>query len=565
MKKWEIESKFKIKNSKLRIEDIIKILLQNRNIKTKKEVDSFLNPKLENITIQAVKINTIQLKKALIRIREAIKKKEKIVVFGDYDVDGICGTAILWETLNALGADVLPYIPSRFEEGYGLSETGIKNLKSQMPNLKLIITVDNGIVANEAVDFANKQGIDVIVTDHHVPSQKLPRALAIVHTTLLCGAGVAYLLAKEISNFKFQISNDPKIQNTKYKILDTHLELVVLATIADLVPLTGANRVLVYFGLRKLRETKRPGLLALIQKAGIKKEAVGTYEIGHMLAPRLNAMGRLASAMDSLRLICTSDKQRAEKLAELLNRTNLERQQITQEALSHAKNKAEEKGIKNLLFIADESYQQGIVGLVAGRMVEEYYLPSIIIAKGEKYSRASARSVKGFNIVEFLRSASDLLVDVGGHPMAAGFTVETAKLELLEKKLYENARKLLKKEHLERVLRIDCELDSSLINGETYAEIQKLAPFGMGNPEPTFLTKNLTISDVRIVGKDGKHLKLKFQIPNSKFQIGGIAFGIGDTHKLEIGDKVDVVYTLENNNWNGYKNIELKVKDLRKT
>ena len=337
-----------------------------------------------------------------------------------------------------------------------------------------------------------------------------------------------------------------------------------MATIADLVPLTGANRIFVYFGLQKLRETKRPGLLALIQKAGIKKEAIDTYKIGHMLAPRLNAMGRLASAMDSLRLICTNNQQKAEKLAELLNRTNLERQQITQEALIHAKSKAEEKGIKNLLFIADESFQQGIVGLVAGRMVEEYYLPSIIISKGRRYSKASARSVKGFNIIEFLRSASDLLVDVGGHPMAAGFTVETAKLELLEKKLYENARKLLKKEHLERVLRIDCELDPSFINYDTYLEIQKLAPFGMANPEPIFLTRSLVVQNLRTVGNDGKHLKLQFRVQNSEFRIGGIAFGIGNNHKLKIGDKVDVVYTMEENAWNGYKNIELKIRDLRK-
>ena len=217
-----------------------------------------------------------------------------------------------------------------------------------------------------------------------------------------------------------------------------------------------------------------------------------------------------------------------------------------------------------MLFIADESYQQGIVGLVAGRMVEEYYLPSIIISKGEKYSRASARSVKGFNIIEFLRSASDLLVDVGGHPMAAGFTVETAKLDLLEKKLFENAKKLLKTEHLERVLRIDLELDHLLINDETYSQIQKLEPFGMANPEPTFLTKNLIISNIKIVGKDGKHLKFQFIVQDSKFKIGGIAFGIGEKNKLKIGDKVDVVYTIEENAWNGYKNIELKIRDLIK-
>jgi len=598
MKKWQIESEFRIKNQELRIQDLIKILLKNRGIKTKVEAEKFLYPKLSEVTPQAVKINAVQLKKALQRIQKAIKNKEKIIVFGDYDVDGICGTAILWETLNSLGANVLPYIPSRFEEGYGLSEKGIENLL-QKGKVDLIITVDNGIVANEAVDFANKNKIDVIITDHHAPAKKLPNASAIVHTTMLCGTGVAWLLSQEInknsavSSRQSRFSGDARqalTQNSKQvrslseslsqkletkdltafnsprselSSCDPHLELVVLATIADLVPLTGANRVLVYYGLKKLRETKRVGLLALIDKTGIVKEEIGTYEIGHVLAPRLNAMGRLASAMDSLRLICTSDKKKAENLAELLNQTNLERQQFTQQALSHAKNKVEKEGLKSLIFIADESYQQGIVGLVAGRMVEEFYLPSIIISKGKKYSKASARSIKGFNIVEFLRIASDLLVDIGGHPMAAGFTVENSKLEALEKKLYESAQKLLTKEHLERILRIDCELNPSLINYETYIQIQQLAPFGMVNPEPTFLTKNLIISDIRTVGKDGKHLKLRFKIQDSGVMINGIAFGMGEESKFKIGDKVDVVYTLTNNSWGDRQNVELKIKDIK--
>jgi len=539
MKKWQVENTAKAK-------DLVSILLENRGIKTMKARKSFLHPNLAQVSTQAVKINKLQLKKALARIKKAIKNKEKIIVFGDYDVDGICGTAILWETLNALDADVMPYIPSRFEEGYGLSETGINNLTTKYDNCALIITVDNGIVANDAVNFAKKNKIDVIITDHHVPTKKLPNALAVVHTTLLCGTGVAWLLSQKLK------------ENN-----DNHLELVALATIADLVPLTGANRILVYYGLHKLRETKRVGLLALINKAGIVKEEIGTYEIGHMLAPRLNAMGRLASAMDSLRLICTSDKKRAENLAELLNQTNLERQQFTQEALSHAKNKVEKEGLKSLIFIADESYQQGIVGLVAGRMVEEFYLPSIIISKGKTHSKASARSIRGFNIVEFLRSASDLLVDIGGHPMAAGFTVETDKIELLEKRLYESARKLLSKGTLERVLRIDCEIDPAAINYETYSLVQTLAPFGMANPEPTFLTKKLTVADIRAVGKEGKHLKIRLRAKNSGVMINSIAFGMGDKNELKIGDNVDVVYTLESNNWGDNKNIELKIKDLR--
>ena len=296
MKKWQVESE--IKNG-----DIISVLLKNRGITTKKEIEDFLHPKLINVTTESVKINGAQLKKALTRIKKAIKENQKIIVFGDYDVDGICASAILWETLNSLHANALPYIPSRFDEGYGLSKEGIDNLL-KTGGIDLIITVDNGIVANDAVDYANKNGIDVIITDHHVPTEKLPKALAIVHTTLLCGTGVAYLLSQSLKT-----GNE-----------NSHLELVVLATIADLVPLTGANRILVYFGLQKLKETKRPGLLALMNKAGIKKEEMDTYKIGHMIAPRLNAMGRLASAMDSLRLICTNNKQKAEDLAETLNR-----------------------------------------------------------------------------------------------------------------------------------------------------------------------------------------------------------------------------------------------------
>jgi len=292
MKKWQIENQTKVK-------DLVKVLLENRGIKTKAEIERFLNPKLAEVTPKAVKINAPQLKKALSRIKKAIKAKEKIIVFGDYDVDGICGTAILWETLNALGANVLPYIPSRFEEGYGLSEIGIKNLKTKYSDCSLIITVDNGIVANDAVDFAKKNKIDVIITDHHVPAKKLPKALAIVHTTLLCGTGVAWLLAQKLRGpvgslplasahsrlTDLRAVGSPSSATTPS---DNHLELVALATIADLVPLTGANRVLVYYGLQRLRETKRVGLLALINKAGIVKKEIGTYEIGHMLAPRLS-------------------------------------------------------------------------------------------------------------------------------------------------------------------------------------------------------------------------------------------------------------------------------------
>ena len=312
-KSWNVLNKSQIKNGK----NLIKVLLKNREIKTVKEKKEFLYPKLKKVTVKSVGIDSKNLKKAISRIKLAIENKEQIVVFGDYDVDGICGSAILWEILNSLGAKVMPYIPHRIDEGYGLSSKGISNVKLQISNVKLIITVDNGIVANKAVYFANEQGIDVIITDHHVPSKSLPKAFSIVHTTKLCGAGVAYLLAQELK------INPSTNSGEKLKIgEDKHLELVALATVADLVPLKGANRTLLKFGLKELSETKRVGLLELLKEAALKKESLGVYEIGHMIAPRLNAMGRLEYAMDSLRLICTTNQKRAGELARLLGSTN---------------------------------------------------------------------------------------------------------------------------------------------------------------------------------------------------------------------------------------------------
>lgn len=549
MKKWKVENTLDLSNSKDTNKKIISLLLENRNIRTKNQIESFLNPKLSDISLQKLKLDKKNVENSIKRIKKAIKNNEKIIVFGDYDVDGICGSAILWETLNSLKANVMPYIPSRFDEGYGLSKEGITNLTSK-EKIDLIITVDNGIVANSAIDFANEKGIDVIITDHHVATKKLPNAFSIIHTTLLCGAGVAYIFSKELLRQKIEKDDD-------------HLSLVALATIADLVPLIDANRAFVKYGLAVLSKTKRPGLLALIQKSKIRKEEIGVYEVGHIIAPRLNAMGRLSSAMDSLRLICTTNSSRASDLSNMLSQTNLERQQLTVEVIESAKIKVSKKKLKNLIFIADKSYQQGIIGLVAGRLVEEYYLPSIVISKGEILSKASARSVKGFNIIEFLRTASDLLVDVGGHPMAAGFTVETSKLELLEKKLFENAAKLIKKEHLERTLRIDTILPLEFVNVNLYNEIEKLSPFGMANPEPIFLAKGLTIETIRFVGNGSKHLKLRVKEDIKGFVFDAIAFGIGDSHELNVGDKIDMVYSIDENFWNGNKNLQLRVKDIR--
>lgn len=569
MKKWEIQQELKSQNAKVKVDDLINLLLQNRGITNEKDKEHFLHPDLSEVTPKNVGIDTKQLQKTIQRITTAIEKQEQIVVFGDYDVDGITGTAILWETLHALGAKATPYIPNRIEEGYGLSTKGLENLLSQLATINLVITVDNGIVAHEAVAFANEHNIDVIITDHHTADAKIPEAFALVHTTKLCGAGVAYLLSKELRK---TLPNHPLSgrrpadsapdKGRLGRVEDTHLELATLGTVADLVPLTGANRAIVKHGLKNVCHSKRPGLQALFKQAGIIKDEFATYEIGYIIAPRLNAAGRIENAMDSLRLLCTNNKQRAEMLAEQLELTNKERQQIMKQMTQHASLsvKAAEK-LKHILIIAHETYPQGVIGLVAGKLVEEYYRPAIVIAIGKTHSKASARSIHGFNIIEFLRSHSTLFVNVGGHPMAAGFTVETEKIVLLQQTLEQTAAQLLTEKHFTRSLKIDCELPFEFITKTLYKELKQLAPFGMGNPEPVFATRGVTIENFKVIGREGNHLRLQLQQGEQSFE--AIAFGMGELARdLKMGNTIDVAYTIDENTWNGNTKLQLKVKDI---
>jgi single-stranded-DNA-specific exonuclease len=551
MKRWETLDNFQFSYSNFQIDKLLDILLANRGITTKKDKEVFLNPNLEAVTAKLVGIDDKQLQKALKRIKKAIDGKEQIVVFGDYDVDGITGSAILWETLHELGAKVVPYIPHRIDEGYGLSIKGITNLKEQIENIGLIITTDNGIVASKAVDFANEQKIDVIITDHHTTGEKLPDAYAIVHTTNLCGAGVAYILSKEIRS----------LFGTKEE-KDVHLELAALGTVADLVPLTDASRAIVKHGLPLLCKTKRVGLIELYKQAGLEKDVFSVYEIGYVIAPRLNAAGRIESAMDSLRLLCTKSKSRAEILAEQLELTNRERQMVMKKAADHAKEVVHQKeALKNVLVVAHEEYPPGVIGLVAGKLVEEFYRPSIVLSIGETHSKASARSISGFNIIEFLRTASAHLVDVGGHPMAAGFTIETKNLTILQEFLEGSVDTFITAELLTRVLKIDCDLPLGILDQSLYKAIQYLSPFGMGNPEPVFASRGVTVENMRLLGKENTHLKLWLKADGKSFE--AIAFGMGSlASDLQTGSKIDVAYTLDENTWNGNTKLQLKVKDI---
>jgi single-stranded-DNA-specific exonuclease len=575
MKNWNILGKWQMASGKWQINDLLNLLLENRGIKTKKDKEEFLNPKIENITIDNVGIDKKQLIKAIKRIEKAVASNEQIIVFGDYDVDGITGAAILWETLHKIYKNVLPYLPHRENEGYGLSKISIDNLLNQHPAIKLIITVDNGIVAHDAVEYANSKGIHVIITDHHVTTGTPPKAYALIHTTKLCGAGVAYLLAKEIKNQK------SKIKNSEEK--DSHLELAALGTIADLVPLTGANRAIVKHGLIKLSQTKRPGLIALFKEAGIENKDLTPYEAGYIIAPRLNAAGRIDTAMDSLRLVCTKDPIRAKDLASKLELTNRERQLILKEAVLHASSHVQKlmTNDQKLIFVANEKYQQGVIGLIAGKLVEEFYRPAIVLSIGETHTKASARSISGFNMIEFLRSHTDHFVNVGGHPMAAGFTVETSKLTVIQKMLDGSAKELLTEDMLKRTLKIDCELPFPCINTSLHKTLQALAPFGMGNPEPTFASRTVEVKNFKLLGKDRNHLKLELrsnppagEAGNQEVSIDAIGFGMGEfAARLKPGSKIDIAYTIDNNEWlarrsfsegeNGDTKLQLKLKNIK--
>ena len=550
----KIKSKIKDTDLKKRRDKIISAILINRGIKTKADQKDFLNPiDPEKIKPEDVGINKVQLKKAVTRIKKAIKNKELIYIYGDYDADGITSTAVLWESLHALKAKVMPYIPGRGDTIRGLSPDGIDQILSDKDGpCQLIITVDNGISAFKGSEYAAKKGIDVIITDHHQPKVKnkkpyYPKVVSVVHTTKLAGVGVSWFLAREL------------------KDLETSLELVAIGTIADMVPLTKANRSLVKFGLESLKQSKRIGLNALASVSKIELPTIATYQIGYMIGPRLNAMARLEHALDSLRLLCTTSLEKANKLANNLNQTNLERQDKTMKMYFHANNQIIEhnQSKKKLNFVQHQSYHEGIVGLVASRLVEKYYKPAFVVSMGETFSKASARSIKGFNVLKAIRSMEDIILEHGGHQMAAGFTVKNVNLPEVQKRLEDLAEKELTKDQLTPTINIDCQLNLSDINWELFEELEKLEPSGFGNKPPLFISKKVELVDFRTVGQDQKHLKLTLQGLSLQDNLPAIAFNLGaKATKLKSGQKIDIIYTIDKNEWNGNKTLQLKIKSI---
>ncbi|MBM3282812.1 single-stranded-DNA-specific exonuclease RecJ [Candidatus Gottesmanbacteria bacterium] len=607
MKKWLILGKYKKDNRKqLTEKEVMQILLKNRGLTKKKEINEFLDPSLDQLTAENLGIRIKELNKAVERIKQAIDNKESVVVYTDYDADGLCGGAIVWESLYYLLAKVMPYVPHRQKEGYGLSKHGIDFVKKTYQT-RLIITVDHGISAADQIDYAKKIGIETIIIDHHILPSKQPNAAAVIHTTKLAAGGIAwffsnYLLSKfsvhsslkftpvepfshprggpTSSAVAFTSSGEGRMDSPGVYLSIRNLDLAAMATIADLVPLTGANRAIVKHGLDQLNKTKRIGLNALISEAGLKKGKIGVYEVGYMLIPRINAVGRLTNALDALRLICTRDDSRAIKLARILSLINRERQILMEETTAHAisnvqyqilNNRKNQKSEK-LIFISHKSYKEGIIGLVAGKLVEQFGRPAIVVSQGREYSKASARSINGFNIVQAIRQVSYLLEDVGGHPMAAGFTLATNKIEKIKRRLTQIANTSITEKNLEKVIKIDLEINLSEVSLELYSKIQELAPFGVANPQPVFASRKVRVVRVSSIGKKQKHIKLLLRqdtdhiTDNGNKLIDAIGFGMGDYYdRLSSGTLIDVAFVIDRDEWNNDCRLQLKLKDVKFT
>jgi single-stranded-DNA-specific exonuclease len=457
-------------------------------------------------------------------------------LYGDYDVDGVCATAILWETLHPLSSQIKPFIPHREKDGYGLSQSGIDACLSQ--GAKLIITLDNGIVAHEQIAYCRQQGCDVVIIDHHTISDNLPDANFVLHSTSCSAAGLAWFFSRDF----IQLSHLSPASSD-------HLSLAAMATICDLVPLLGTNRSLVAHGLTELRSTTRPGLQALFKLAGIEQTTIDPYHVGYIIGPRLNAMGRLEHAMDSLRLLCTPNPVQAAELANLLHATNLTRQSETESAISHATSL---NPTGDVLVVASETYHPGVIGLVAAKLTEKFYRPSIAISIGPVVSKGSARSISGFNITDHIRQFSSQLVNVGGHAMAAGFTIDN---KFLTEFIAHISQASIDPNLFIRPTRVDMELPLDSVTLDLYYRLAELAPFGLGNPTPTFSTSGVSMTDPRRIGQDGKHLK--FRAGELEAIYFNAPLGIEQPTS-----NISIIYSLTLNTFNGKTSLQLNIKSI---
>lgn len=543
-------------------------LLFNRGLTTQKQIDGFLTPDYGQDVLDPFLFPDMD--KAVARIYQAVENKEKIVIHGDYDADGVTSSTVVANVLKTLGADFEVYIPHREKEGYGLSEKTIKLLAKK--KIKLIITVDCAISNAPEIDLANQKGIDVIVTDHHAEPLKLPAAYAIINPKVkicnypfheLAGVGVAYKLAQAI------VLRDKKgVFPAGYE--KWLLDLVAIGTVTDVMPLLGENRTLVKYGLVVLNKTRRVGLKQLAQKAGIwpvtETELMNSENIGYVLGPRLNAAGRMDHANSAYELLITDNQAEAQKLVDDLEKNNRQRQKVTEKIMDEVKKEVTDIDKQLLILAEGKNWPLGIIGLTAGKIKDEYNRPILIITKTLTKIAGSGRSIPEFNMIAALSKVADCFKVYGGHPGAAGFTLKGKKyLEDFKKRITEIAKKELTGQDLSVKLEIEGELKLEDLNWDLFEQIEKFEPFGMANPKPVFLVKNLRVENVRTVGGDNKHLKLFLKHDNMVKSFEAIGFGMGDLiSEIKYEDLVDIVCEINLNEFNGTRKLELRLVDVKK-
>jgi len=540
---------------KLGISSITAQVLINRNITTMNEAEAFLKCSFELLN------NPHLLKgldRAVPRIREAIAKKERIMIYGDYDVDGICAVVLLVSLLKKLSAKVSHYIPNRLEEGYGLNKAAVKAAKKQ--KISLIVTVDCGTGACKEVTYANRLGIDVIITDHHEITGGLPKAFAVINPLQhgcpypfkhLAGVGLAYKLAEALAE-------DSPIRIAEY------LDLVALGSVADIVPQIGENRILTRYGLKELNRTNSTGLKALIKVSGLSGRQILSGHIGYILGPRINASGRMGSPELSVKLLLTDDDREAEELARILDKENRFRQRLESKILQDALAKVEKEvdfKRENVIVLSSRDWHRGVIGIVASRLTERFYRPAVLIAVSKGLGRGSGRSIADFNLFDAVKKCKAHLENFGGHEGACGLTIAEKKIRPFREAFNRAASSMLSDDTLKPKIAIDMEIPLHLLSSKLIYEIEALSPFGPWNPKPLFSTRNLQLRhSPKRIGKSG----FKLWVTDQKLTCEAVSFRMADSHLPGLGPGgVDIAYFPELNNWRGMSSIQLNIHDIR--
>ncbi|MDN3511876.1 MAG: single-stranded-DNA-specific exonuclease RecJ [Candidatus Jettenia sp. CY-1] len=554
--------------SKLKISHLLAQVLINRGILDITSARNFLQPQIAGLGDPSLLHG---MEEASIRINKAVSKGEKIVIYGDYDVDGLTATAVMYRCLKLLGAQVRYYIPERLEEGYGLNADAIKRLKED--GADVILTVDCGINACREADIARAYGIDLIITDHHQPGQEIPNAFAVINPKLepspgvfkdLSGVGIAFKLAWAIGQY---FSPLKKVSPEFKDFLLSAIGLVSLGTIADVVPLVGENRILTKYGLSALQYTEIPGLRALLDIADLSHTNLDVFHVGYRLGPRLNAPGRISNAGIVVEMLTTACKERAIEIANFLEQENKRRQDIQVDIMVSARNKVINEinlDETSAIVLADQAWHPGVIGIIASKIVEEFNRPTVMIAIADDVGHGSARSIPSFHILKALEFCKSKLLSVGGHAQAAGLKIHPQHINEFRDMLNSATSQRLHKTDLVPVLNIDAEITLSMLSKALVTELARLSPYGEGNPAPVFAATNLKIvGQPRRIGTKGQHLS--FYVKQEDVAIRAVAFGMGGQidRLRQNGRACSIAFAVKINNWMDGDNLELEVKDIK--